>query len=154
MTRLEPGVPAPDFTLPDQDGNPVALADLRGRRVVVYFYPKDETPGCTKEARQFNEQLPAFDDTGGTVVIGISPDDGESHRRFRAAHGLAFSLLSDPEHRVMEAYGAWGEKSLYGKRSTGVIRTTVLVEADGTVARVWSNVRADGHAGKVLATLR
>ncbi|MFN2607867.1 MAG: thioredoxin-dependent thiol peroxidase [Acidimicrobiales bacterium] len=149
---LTPGDPAPDFTLPDQDGTGVALADFAGRPVVVYFYPADDTPGCTKEACQFNDNLGAFD-RAGAPVLGISPDDAASHRRFREKYGLHFPLLSDADHSVMTAYGAWGEKTLYGRTVVGVIRSTFLVGPDGLVSRAWYNVRADGHAPKVLAEL-
>ena len=147
---LKPGDKAPDFTLADHDGRPVSLSDFRGQRVLVYFYPKDDTPGCTKEACQFNDNLAAFE--GARVpVIGISPDDQASHQRFRSKYGLAFALLSDPDHTVMESYGAWGEKSMYGKKTVGVIRSTFLVDEDGRIARAWYHVKADGHAAKVLA---
>jgi len=152
MARLEAGDRAPSFTLPDQDGTPVALADLAGTHLVVYFYPKDDTPGCTKEACQFNDNLQAFARADATV-IGISPDGAEKHQQFRAKYGLALTLLSDPDHQVMTAYGAWGEKTMYGKRTTGVIRSTLLVGPDGTILRAWYNVRADGHAEKVLAAM-
>ena len=150
MPRLAAGGRAPAFTLPDQDGNKVSLSSFAGSPVVVYFYPADDTPGCTKEACQFNDNLRAFE-RAKVAVLGISPDDAESHRRFRAKYGLKFPLLSDPAHKVMEKYGAWGEKTLYGKKTIGVIRSTFLVGDDGKLARVWYNVRADGHADKVLA---
>ncbi len=150
MPRLEPGDPAPPFTLPDQDGNQVGLQDFAGRRVVVYFYSADDTPGCTKEACQFNDNLAAFG-AAGVPVLGISPDGRARHQRFRAKHGLRFPLLSDPDHTVMERYGAWGEKTMYGRKTTGVIRSTFLVGPDGRIERAWYNVRADGHADKVLA---
>ena len=152
MPRLEAGGRAPAFTLPDHDGAKVSLSAFAGSPVVVYFYPADDTPGCTKEACQFNDNLRAFQ-RAKVPVLGISPDDAESHRRFRAKYGLRFPLLSDPGHKVMEKYGAWGEKILYGKKTVGVIRSTFLVGADGKLARVWYNVRADGHAAKVLAEL-
>jgi peroxiredoxin Q/BCP len=152
MPRLEPAVPAPAFTLPDQDGRQVSLGHFAGRRVVLYFYPADDTPGCTKEACQFNDNLAAFDEAD-VPVLGISPDDSASHRRFREKYGLRFPLLSDPDHAVMERFGAWGEKSMYGRRVTGVIRSTFVVGADGLIERAWYNVRADGHASKVLAEL-
>jgi peroxiredoxin Q/BCP len=145
-------MPAPTFTLPDQDGRPVSLSDFAGQPVVVYFYPADDTPGCTKEACQFNDNLSAFD-RAGVPVLGISPDDAASHRRFREKYGLGFALLSDADHQVMEAYGAWGEKTLYGRKMIGVVRSTFLVAGDGTVMRAWYNVRADGHAAKVLSGL-
>ena len=152
MAKVEVGSEAPDLVLEDEHGRTVSLSDYRGRRVVVYFYPADDTPGCTKEACQFSD---LFDDflNAGVDVIGISPDDAASHRRFRDRHGLTVRLLSDPEHTVMERYGAWGEKTLYGKKSIGVIRTTVLIGPDGRIERAWNHVRADGHAAKVLAAV-
>lgn len=152
MAKLEPGMQAPDFTLPDQDGQSVSLADLRGRRVVVYFYPADDTPGCTKEACQFDGSLESFAESGADV-LGISPDGATSHQRFRAKYKLQLRLLSDPTHEVMERYGAWGEKTLYGRKSVGVIRSTFILSPEGVVERAWYNVRADGHAAKVLAEL-
>ncbi len=150
MARLEAGDEAPAFTLPDQDGTPVSLADFIGRQLVLYFYPKDDTPGCTKEACQFNENLAAFQ-AADVPVIGVSPDPVESHVRFRTRYGLEFPLLSDPDHSVMQEYGAWGEKSMYGKKTMGVVRSTFVVGPDGRVTRAWYGVRADGHAAKVLA---
>jgi thioredoxin-dependent peroxiredoxin len=153
MARLEAGDKAPAFTLPDQDENKVSLKDFKGRPVVVYFYPADDTPGCTKEACQFNDNLRAFD-RAGVTVLGISPDGAAKHIRFREKYGLKFPLLSDPDHGVMEAYGAWGEKTLYGKKSLGVIRSTFLVGSTGKIERAWYNVRADGHAEKVLELVK
>jgi peroxiredoxin Q/BCP len=150
--RLGPGDKAPAFTLPDQDGAKVALRDFAGTPVVVYFYPADDTPGCTKEACQFNDNLRSFSRTGVTV-LGISPDGAEKHKAFRKKYGLRFALLSDTDHAVMARYGAWGEKTLYGKKSVGVIRSTFLVGADGKIRRAWYHVKADGHAEKVLAEL-
>lgn len=152
MAKLEAGTEAPAFTLVDQDGAAASLADYAGKRVVVYFYPKDDTPGCTKEACQFNDNLAAFD-KAGVPVLGISPDTPESHRAFRGKYGLSLRLLSDPAHTTMEGYGAWGEKTLYGRTTTGVIRSTFLVDETGRIARSWYNVRADGHAAQVLAAL-
>jgi thioredoxin-dependent peroxiredoxin len=152
MARLEAGVHAPAFTLPDQDGNPVSLKDFAGGPLVVYFYPADDTPGCTKEACQFNENLSAFSRSGATVV-GISPDGAAKHLKFREKYGLTFPLLSDPEHDVMVQYGAWGEKTMYGKKTVGTIRSTFLIDADGTVGRAWYSVKTDGHAAKVLEAL-
>ncbi|HLI16540.1 MAG TPA: thioredoxin-dependent thiol peroxidase [Acidimicrobiales bacterium] len=152
MARLAPGDVAPPFTLADEEGRPVSLADFAGRRVVVYFYPADDTPGCTKEACQFNELLPDFA-SSGVEVLGISPDPAASHRRFKERYGLGLTLLTDADHSVMEAYGAWGEKTLYGRTTLGVIRSTFLVGPDGRVERVWYGVRVDGHAEKVLAAL-
>ena len=152
MPKLEPGIKAPNFTLPDADGKQVSLADFAGNKVVVYFYPRDDTPGCTKEACQFNDALSQFEGLG-VPVIGISPDKSASHAKFRDKYGLRFALLSDPDHGVMEKYGAWGEKTLYGKVTTGVIRSTFLVDEKGKVARAWYHVKADGHAAKVLEAL-
>ena len=146
---LQPGDVAPDFTLPDQDGTPVSLSGFRGAPVVVYFYPADDTPGCTTEACGFNDNLARFQ-AAQVAVIGISPDGDASHQRFRTKYGLRFPLLSDPDHTTMERYGAWGERS---KGGPGVIRSTVLVGADGTISRAWPAVKADGHAVAVLAAL-
>jgi len=150
MAKLEAGDKAPAFTLPDQDGQKVSLKDFAGQPVVVYFYPADDTPGCTKEACQFNDNLRAFT-KAEVVVIGISPDGADKHVKFRTKYDLKFPLLSDADHKVMEKYGAYGEKTLYGKKTVGVIRSTFLIGADGKIARAWHHVRADGHAEKVLA---
>jgi peroxiredoxin Q/BCP len=152
MAKLEQGAAAPAFTLPDQDGNPVSLDAFKGGKVLVYFYPADDTPGCTKEACQFNDNLAGFQ-AAGVPVIGISPDDAASHQRFRNKYGLRFPLLTDAGHQVMDAWGAWGEKTRYGRTSVGVLRSTFLVDEQGRVARVWHDVKADGHAAKVLAEL-
>ena len=152
MARLEAGAKAPAFTLSDQDGEKVSLKDFLGRKVVVYFYPKDDTPGCTKEACQFNENLAAF--TGSKVtVLGISPDGAAAHIRFRNKYGLSFPLLSDPDKSTMEKYGAFGEKTMYGKKVMGVIRSTFLIDEKGKVERAWYSVKADGHAAKVLEAI-
>ncbi len=152
MARLEPGDKAPAFRLEDHQGKTVALKDFAGKPVVVYFYPRDDTPGCTKEACQFNDNLRAFSRVGAAVV-GISPDPPATHAAFRQKYMLTFPLLSDPGHEVMAAYGAWGEKTLYGKKTTGVIRSTFLIDAKGKVLRSWYSVKADGHAAKVLEAL-
>jgi len=152
MGKLAAGDKAPAFTLPDQDGKPVSLKGLAGRQVVVYFYPRDDTPGCTKEACQFNDNLQAFK-KAKVPVLGISADTAAKHQAFRAKYGLKFPLLTDADHSVGEAFGAWGEKTLYGKKSIGVIRSTFLIAADGTVQRPWYHVKADGHAAKVLEEL-
>ena len=149
MARLSPGDKAPDFHLPDDSGKTVSLKDYKGKRFVIYFYPKDDTPGCTKEACQFSDLNTKFDKIG-VDVIGISADGAESHQKFRTKYSLKIKLLSDPGHEVMESYGAWGEKTLYGKKSIGVIRSTFLVSPDGEIERAWYNVRADGHADAVL----
>ncbi|HLX88144.1 MAG TPA: thioredoxin-dependent thiol peroxidase [Acidimicrobiales bacterium] len=153
MDSLAAGDRAPAFTLADDSGTKVSLSQFAGAPVVVYFYPADDTPGCTKEACQFNDNLRAFD-RAGVAVVGISPDDAESHAAFRRKYGLKFPLLSDPGHKVMERYGAWGEKTLYGKKTVGVIRSTFLVDGRGRIARAWHHVRADGHAAKVLEAVQ
>jgi peroxiredoxin Q/BCP len=149
MSKLAAGDVAPDFTLNNQDGQAVSLASYRGRKVVVYFYPRDDTPGCTKEACQFNDEFAAFKKLDVTV-IGISPDGAEKHQDFRAKYGLKFMLLSDPDKSLMTKYGAYGEKIMYGKKVMGVIRSTFVVGPTGKVERAFYNVRADGHAAKVL----
>ena len=153
MARLEVGTKAPAFTLLNQDGRQVALKDFVGSRVVLYFYPADDTPGCTKEACQFNDQLGQL--RGLEVsVLGISPDGAAAHVAFRAKYGLAFDLLSDPDKRVMARYGAYGEKMNYGKVVMGVIRSTFVIGPTGTIEHAWYAVHADGHAARVLASLR
>jgi peroxiredoxin Q/BCP len=145
---------APDFTLNDQDGTPVSLADHRGRHVVVYFYPRDETPGCTQEACGFRDLWGEIE-AEGAVVLGISPDTSASHRKFVDRHELPFTLLADPNRKVMEAYGAWGEKTMYGRQVVGVIRSTVWVGPDGRVVKHWRRVpKAADHPAKVLEALR
>ncbi|HET8990749.1 MAG TPA: thioredoxin-dependent thiol peroxidase [Acidimicrobiales bacterium] len=153
MARLEPGTRAPAFSLPNQDDETVSLADFAGERLVVYFYPADDTPGCTTEACQFNDQLAGFSSLS-VRVLGVSPDDPASHRAFRAKYGLSFDLLSDRDRAVMERYGAYGEKTLYGKKVLGVIRSTVVIGPDGRVEHAFYGVRANGHAERVLASLR
>lgn len=151
--KLAIGSRAPAFTLVDSSGATVRLADFAGQRVVLYFYPADDTPGCTAEACQFNDELAAFSDLTVTV-IGVSPDDGAKHERFIAKYGLNFRLLSDPDRTVMAAYGAYGPKQLYGKTVTGVIRSTFVIGPTQRIEHAWYGVRANGHAAKVLATLR
>jgi thioredoxin-dependent peroxiredoxin len=151
--RLSVGDPAPDFSLPDADDNVVTLMQFRGERVVVYFYPAALTPGCTKQACDFRDNLTVLS-SAGLAVVGISPDRPEKLRKFRETHALTFPLLSDPEHMVMEAFGAWGEKSLYGKTVTGVIRSTVVVDARGQVEHAFYNVKATGHVAKLLRDLK
>jgi thioredoxin-dependent peroxiredoxin len=150
MTRLVEGDRAPAFTLSDQNGQKVALKDFAGQRVVLYFYPADDTPGCTKEACQFNDEFAAFKKLDVTV-IGVSPDNAAKHQAFRAKYELKFTLLSDPDKTVMTKYGAYGEKMMYGKKVTGVIRSTFVIGPTGKVERAFYNVRADGHAAKVLS---
>jgi len=151
-SKIEIGRAAPPFTLPDQDGDEVSLAALRGRWVVLYFYPKDDTPGCTTEACEFSGGIEAFRSLDA-VVLGCSPDSPEQHRKFIAKHELGIRLLSDPDHEVLEAYGAWGEKNMYGRISVGVIRSTVIIDPEGRVAQQWKRVSVKGHAGKVREKL-
>lgn len=151
-SALKPGDAAPDFTLPAEPGGEVRLKDLRGKKVVLYFYPKDNTPGCTREACGFRDSMARLT-KAGAVVLGVSRDSLESHAKFRDKYDLPFPLLSDREHHVMEQYGAWGEKVMYGKKTVGTIRTTVLIDEDGKVARVWPNVKVDGHVDEVLEAL-
>ncbi len=150
---IEEGKAAPAFTLKDTNGNKVALKDLRGKNVIVYFYPKDDTPGCTKQACGFRDLWQEIQDTG-TVVLGISPDDEASHAKFVDKYNLPFPLLCDPTKKVMEKYGAWGEKMMYGKVKIGVIRSTVWVGENGKVVKHWRRVpKAADHPAKVLQAL-
>ena len=150
---LTVGAPAPDFTLPTDGGGSVTLSELRGKPVVLYFYPKDDTPGCTTEACDFRDAEPDFSGASA-VVIGISKDTVAKHDKFKAKHGLTFPLASDADGDVCERYGVWKEKSMYGKTFLGIERTTVLVAADGTVARVWPKVKVKGHAAEVLEAVK
>jgi peroxiredoxin Q/BCP len=149
---IEEGRSAPDFTLRGDDGQEVRLSALRGKPVVLYFYPKDDTPGCTREACSFRDRKSELAEHGA-VVLGVSPDDVTSHGRFRDKYGLNFPLLADPGHPVAEAYGAWREKTLYGKKSMGIQRSTFLIDGAGKVRRVWKRVNVDGHDAEVLAAL-
>jgi peroxiredoxin Q/BCP len=149
---LKIGGKAPAFALPNQDGRKVALEDLAGQWVVLYFYPRDDTPGCTKEACEFTSHLKPFEKLGATV-IGVSPDSPESHRKFIAKHSLKLELLSDPDHKVLARYGAWGEKSMYGRTYEGVLRSTVLIDPQGKVAWHWPKVKPAGHARAVSEKL-
>jgi thioredoxin-dependent peroxiredoxin len=152
-TRLAAGDPAPDFTLPDADGKPVSLSDYRGRRVVAYFYPAASTPGCTKQACDFRDNLAELNDAG-LDVLGVSPDKPAKLAKFRDKEGLTFPLLSDPEKEVLNAYGAFGEKQMYGKTVTGVIRSTFVIDAEGKVEEAQYNVRATGHVAKLRKDLK
>jgi peroxiredoxin Q/BCP len=151
-TRLAPGDKAPAFNLPDADGNNVKLSDYKGRRVVVYFYPAASTPGCTKQACDFRDSLAELNEAG-IDVVGISPDKPEKLAKFRDAEGLTFPLLSDPERKVLTAYGAFGEKQMYGKTVTGVIRSTFVVDEKGKVEVAQYNVKATGHVAKLRRDL-
>jgi peroxiredoxin Q/BCP len=150
---IEPPSKAPDFTLASDQGDTVKLSDLRGKPVVLYFYPKDDTPGCTKEACAFRDQKAALARLGAQV-FGISPDDVASHVKFRDKYELNFPLLADVSHAVAEKYGAWREKNLYGKVSMGIQRSTFLIDRDGKLARVWKKVSVDGHDEEVIAALK
>jgi thioredoxin-dependent peroxiredoxin len=152
VPKLEVGDPAPDFTLPAADGRTVRLSDLRGQHVVVYFYPRADTPGCTTEACDFRDNLASLQGAGYTV-LGISPDKPAQLTKFAEGHSLTFPLLSDPEHGVLEQYGAWGEKTMYGKKVTGVIRSTIVVGPDGKVELARYNVRATGHVAALRKAL-
>ncbi len=149
---IEPGTEAPDFTLTTHDGDPLTLSSLRGRLVVLYFYPRDDTPGCTKEAcgfRDIEKQLTQ----AGAIVLGVSPDSPESHARFREKYSLPFTLLADPDHAVAERYGAWREKNMYGKKSLGIARSTFLIDPTGRVAKVFKAVKTAVHAEQVLTAI-
>ena len=150
---IEPGAAAPAFMLTADDGSQVRLADQARSPVVLYFYPADDTPGCTKEACAFRDAAGELK-TLGAKVFGVSPDDEASHAAFRDKHRLNFPLLVDADHKVADAYGAWREKNLYGKKSMGVQRSTYLIDAEGKVAHVWKRVQVDGHDHQVLAALR
>jgi peroxiredoxin Q/BCP len=147
------GEDAPQFCLPDSAGTEVCLQKYRGNWIILYFYPRDNTPGCTLEAIQFNRELDAFKDSGA-VVIGVSPDTPESHQKFQEKHGLNFLLLSDPDHRVLNSYGVWKPKVLFGKERLGVERSTFLIDPQGKIAEAWRKVRVPGHAAAVLAALK
>ncbi len=152
VVRLTSGDTAPDFTLPDADGNEVSLSSYRGRRVVVYFYPAASTPGCTKQACDFRDNLALLDDAG-IDVLGISPDKPAKLAKFRDNEKLTFPLLSDPERAVLAAYGAYGEKTLYGKKTLGVIRSTFVLDPDGKIEKALYNVKATGHVAKIIRDL-
>lgn len=150
---LKEGMPAVDFRLADAGGNEVALSDFRGKKVVLYFYPRDNTPGCTKEACSFRD---VYDDilAAGAVVLGISPDSQAAHEKFRTRQNLPFYLLSDPAHIAAEAYGAWGEKKMYGKTYMGIIRSTFIIDENGSIKKVFPKVSPEGHGSEVLKVLK
>jgi peroxiredoxin Q/BCP len=151
---IEEGRKAPAFTLPDASGHKVSLSDFAGQHVIVYFYPRDDTPGCTKEACGFRDDMRSFEKQGA-VVLGISPDGAESHAKFAGKYKLPFTLLSDPDKKVMTKYGAFGEKMMYGKKTQGVIRSTVWIGPDGKVRKHWKKVpKAADHPAKVLEALQ
>jgi peroxiredoxin Q/BCP len=147
--KLEPGKKAPAFDLPTDGEGRIKLSGLKGQKVVLYFYPKDDTSGCTQEAIDFNGLRKQFE-KADTVILGVSPDPVKSHDKFKAKHGLEFGLISDESKKMLEAYGVWVEKSMYGRKYMGVERTTFLIDADGKIAQVWNKVKVPGHAKEVL----
>ena len=150
---IEEGKRAPAFTLASSDGDKVSLSKLKGQNVVLYFYPRDNTPGCTTEANDFNKALKKLEKLDA-VVLGVSKDSIESHCKFRDKYKLKFPLLSDPDGKVLEKYGAWGEKNMYGKKMMGIIRTTIIIGADGKVKKIFPKVRVKGHVDKVIEALK
>jgi thioredoxin-dependent peroxiredoxin len=149
---LKQGDPAPDFELPADDGSTVRLSELRGRKVVLFFYPKDDTPGCTTEACEFRDASPAYEEKNA-VILGVSPDSVAQHVKFRDKYNLPFRLLADQDHRVAEQYGVWRRKSFMGRKFMGVERTTFLIDEEGRIAEVYEKVKARGHAGDVLGRI-
>lgn len=150
---ISANIPAPDFELLDETGTPRRLSDFRSRAVVLYFYPKDDTPGCTKEACSFRDDYSNYEQAG-VVILGVSPDSPKSHAKFKEKYNLPFTLLADEDHRVCELYGAWGRKKFMGREYDGVLRTTFLIGADGMILRVFPDVKPDGHSKEVLAALQ
>ncbi|GIV64792.1 MAG: peroxiredoxin [Bellilinea sp.] len=144
--------PAPDFELLDETGTPRRLSDYRGKPVVLYFYPKDDTPGCTKEACSFRDDYSEYE-KAGVVILGVSPDSPKSHAKFKEKYNLPFTLLADEDHQVCELYGAWGRKKFMGREYDGVLRTTFLISSDGTILRIFPDVKPEGHSKEVLAAL-
>ena len=151
--KIEPGAPAPDFSLPDHAGETLTLASFEGKALVLYFYPKDDTSGCTAEAIDFSGKAAAFA-KAGAAILGVSPDPVKSHAKFRDKHGLDIPLVSDEEKTLLDAYGVWVEKSMYGKKYMGVERTTVLIDKAGRIAKVWPKVKVAGHVDEVLAAVK
>ena len=149
---IETGIAAPNFTLKDENGNSRTLSDYKGKPVVLYFYPKDDTPGCTKEACNFRDDYSEYD-RAGIIILGISPDSPESHAKFKQKHNLPFTLLADEEHKVCELYDTWGRKKSMGREYDGVFRTTFLIDSNGMVRKVFENVKPDGHSQEVLSAL-
>ena len=150
---LKPGDKAPQFNLKDADGNNVKLSDFKGRKVVLYFYPKDLTPGCTIEACAFRDDIGPIKKLGA-VVLGVSADDEKLHKKFREKHSLNFPLLADTAHEVSEKYGAWQEKSMYGRKYWGIARITYIIDESGKIAHAWPKVKPDGHSKEVIAALK
>lgn len=149
---IDVGQPAPAFTAPAGGGQTVSLADYRGKKVVLYFYPKNDTPGCTKEACSFRDHWSALQERG-VIVLGVSPDSEASHAKFAGKYSLPFPLLADADHAIASAYGAWGEKNMYGKKITGILRTTFLIDEKGVISFVWRKPKTDVHAEEVLSKL-
>ena len=152
MNLLEVGAKAPNFSAKDQDGKKVSLSGLKGKKVVLYFYPKDDTPGCTKEACAFRDSFEEYK-KAGVEVLGVSVDDEASHRKFADKYGLPFRLLADTDHKIVEAYGVWGEKSLYGRKFMGINRVTYVIDEKGRIAAVYPKVKPEQHAGEILSAL-
>lgn len=150
--KIDVGMDAPEFELKDENGTVRRLADFRGKPVVLYFYPKDDTPGCTKEACSFRDDTSAFDEAG-VAILGVSPDSVQSHQKFKTKYHLTFPLLADDGHRVADAYGVWGPKKFMGREYEGILRTTFLIGPDGKIVRVFENVKPAEHAKEVLAAL-
>ncbi len=150
---IKEGDKAPDFTLSTDGGGKVKLSDLKGKKVVLYFYPKDDTPGCTKESCDFRDQHPQFR-KAGAEIIGVSKDDPDSHDRFKAKYSLDFTLASDPDLKAIKAYDVWKEKNMYGKKTMGVERSTFLIDAQGKIAKAWRKVSVDGHADEVFEAVK
>jgi peroxiredoxin Q/BCP len=148
MSKVSVGQTAPDFTAPDDQGNPVTLSTFRGRPVVLFFYPKDDTSGCTVEACSFRDNLPRFDDLDA-VVLGVSPDSVKSHKKFKEKFDLPYPLVADEDKTIVNAYGVWGEKSMYGRKYMGVNRTTFIIDRDGKIARIFEKVKPENHAVEV-----
>ena len=150
---LSANQPAPDFSLADETGTVRSLSEFRGKPVVLYFYPKDDTPGCTTEACNFRDDYHVYAENG-VVILGVSPDSPRSHAKFKAKYNLPFTLLADEDHRVCEMYGVWGRKKFMGKEYDGVFRTTFLIDPEGTIVKVWEGVKPEGHSQEVLGALR
>ncbi len=149
---LKAGDVAPEFELQSDSGDTVRLSDLRGKKVILYFYPKDDTPGCTTQACEFRDRMPDIE-REGALILGISPDNVRSHQKFKSKYELPFTLLADPDHAVAESYGAWGEKKMYGKVYEGILRTTYLIDEQGKIEQVFEKVKPKGHSQQVLSAL-
>lgn len=152
MVKLQVGDKAPGFTGLNQEGKEIKLEDFSGSKLILYFYPKDDTPGCTAEACNFNDNHNSWLDKGYSVV-GVSPDDVESHRKFREKYGLQFDLIADPEKKILEAYGVWGEKNMYGKKYMGVLRTTFIIDEEGIIQKIFEKVDTKDHTNQIIKNL-